>query len=633
MIALAEWAGSDGLSDEQYSRHQQGKAPLRETGHARRKRGRRGCQMTVTPDHIAYQWRLRPPQAPEASEPRPEGRRTGKKRPDDRPQPPRAAVEWQARQITRTSYGWDPAGPVSDTDVAEGPPTRQPVAEPEIIWIRDCVGIQIGAYNSQTDTYDIVLSKLEIALDEDALAMLLALISQGAEDGFRTDIHLPGIPALRRSPAKSFIRRHPDDTRLIVVRRSCGVQIGNRCFQRNTFTLRADGFLIRIDSLHLRSGRRSAMRRLLADPHDRDTAAMIARDIVERALATLLTRLEREFEHLTEPSLITGLRSLYRRIGVSMGFRNTVRLRRRFDASAIRIALLRRVLTEQILRYAQRHAATRQATDEPRASDEQRRPPDAREEPGSRSDPSDGPAPGRPDVGDFWEPFPADDFRGRSAARDHRGRDTGETYCGWDAGEAHRGREVGEDRTRASAAADEQGAHPAPPGSHGRPTAPPTPEPAPHAAASHAPESDEPAERSKPPREVTPERSATARRRELLKATEQTGRAPGDPPAHDSRSGPTARSRPSLLQPLGNPSREPHDGLVCPTGSPIFCSEALVRALEDELLPAPEDQRGRVELPSSPGRDGPGTRGTGWSPPPPGSRDISRDLDLGSPSW
>ncbi|MEV0390155.1 hypothetical protein [Nonomuraea sp. NPDC050643] len=544
MIALAEWAGSDELSDEQYSRHKQGQAPLREAGHARWKRGRRECQVTVTPDHIVYQWPLRPPQTPEPSGPPPEGRRTGEERLDDRAQPPPAAVEWRARQITRTSYGWDPAGPVPEADVAEGPPIRQPVAEPEIIWIRDCVGIQIGAYNSQTDTYDIVLSKLEIALDEEALTALLALISQGAEDRFRTDIRLLGLPAFRGSSAESFTRRHPDDTRLIVVRRSCGVQIGKRCYQRNTFTLRADGFLIRIDSLHLRSGRRSAMRRLLADPHDRDAAAMIARDVVERALATLLTRLEREFERLTEPSLITGLRSLYGRIGVSMGFRNKVRLRRRFDASAIRIALLCRVLTEQILRYAQRHAATRQATDEARAADERR---------------------------------------------------------------------------------------PDPPGSHGRPTAPPTPEPAPHAAASHAPEPGESAERSEPSREVAPERSAIARRRELHKATEQTGPAPGDPPAHDSRSGLTAGSRPSLPQPLGNPSREPRDDLASPTGSSFSCSEALVRGLEDTFHPAPEDQPGSVELPSFSDRDGPGTRGTGWSPPPPDSWDISRDRDLGPP--
>ncbi|MEV5896312.1 hypothetical protein [Nonomuraea fuscirosea] len=242
--------------------------------------------------------------------------------------------------------------------------------EPEIILVRECVGIQIGRHNSQITMYDIIVPEFSLDLGEEPLAALFALISRARRDGFFTDLRIPAPSPFHGSSAESVTSAHPDGRRLIVIQRSYGVQIGDRCFQRNTFTLLVDGLSIRLDSLHLGSRRLEGMRRVLADPSDRSAAGMVARDIVNEAFTALMARLEREAERLVGDAKVTGLRSLYRRFGVSMGFHNRVRVRWRFDVGAVRLRRLSRSLAEQILRYARGRA--RQAEKEARSRTRER---------------------------------------------------------------------------------------------------------------------------------------------------------------------------------------------------------------------------------------------------------------------
>ncbi|MFG1972906.1 RIP homotypic interaction motif-containing protein [Nonomuraea fuscirosea] len=294
---------------------------------------------------------------------------------DPRPRIP-ANSRWTMCERGGTSQGWEFIGSVSGAhfaremeafllrarDPGRHPSPRayaareseaaQPAVEPEIILIRECAGIQIGRNNSQITMYDIVVPEFSLDLGEAPLAALFALISQARRGGFFTDLRISAPSPSHGSSAESVTSAHPDGKRLIVIQRSYGVQIGDRCFQRNTFTLLVDGLSIRLDSLHLRSRRLEEMRRVLADPSDRSAAARVARDIVDEAFATLMARLEREAECLAREARITGLRSLYRRFGVSMGFHNKVRVRWRFNVGAVRLGRLSRLLTDQILRYA-----------------------------------------------------------------------------------------------------------------------------------------------------------------------------------------------------------------------------------------------------------------------------------------
>ncbi|MEV0166236.1 hypothetical protein [Nonomuraea fuscirosea] len=124
--------------------------------------------------------------------------------------------------------------------------------------------------------YDIVVPEFSLDLGEAPLAALFALISQARRDGFFTDLRISAPSPSHGSSAESVTSAHPDGKRLIVIQRSYGVQIGDRCFQRNTFTLLVDGLSIRLDSLHLGSSRLEEMRRVLADLSDRSAAARVA---------------------------------------------------------------------------------------------------------------------------------------------------------------------------------------------------------------------------------------------------------------------------------------------------------------------------------------------------------------------
>lgn len=525
MPAPVKWGDSQGLSAECYRRHRRGEPPLR------------GSRASGAPARFVFRRpkRLRPP-------------------------PARSDSRWQAWQSTRTLYGWKPA---------KAEEHHQPAAELDIIWIRDCVGVQIGKHNSQTTTYDIILSKISILLDERAISALLALISQGAEDGFFTDVRIPGLPSFPGSSAESFTRKHPDDARLIMVRRSCGVQIGNRCFQRIKITILVDGFAIRIDSLHLRSKRLAGMRRLLANPSDRAAASMIADDIVKQAVATLMAHLEKEFDRLVEKSLITGLRSLYRRAGVSMGFHNRVRLRRRFDTRAIRIAHLCHLLTEQILRYAEHQARAR------RTAEERHRRPDT---PRTREGPS------------------------RKRAREQHGPQarTSEHFSTGRPGDADvNGRDAsGAERVPTDAAArpGERDAHTGRPGSHhDRPGEQPTEEPARNADAPSTAPRPSAHERPAASQPSAHERPAAPRRPALTTPAEQNGRGsaePQPPSTPGPSTAPSPADRPST--PSAPLDGGPHDNLSSELGRGDQEDRRVISPSALEPFPPPELESQRV---------------------------------------
>lgn len=269
-----------------------------------------------------------------------------------------------------------PAGPVTRADT-RNPLARHgvPEAGPEpssaedgavrrVIVIERSSGVQVGRENDQYSVYRVALPELEIQSPQELAEALL-------EDGtpWASDIFIHEAPRLRFNRPSggrgSGTHRISDaaaegDT-LVIVRDSCGVEIGDHNVQRNQFRISADRVEVQVGGLEPTAERAELVSWLCADPGDQAAARALAENVAEAATIDLEAELTAEIADMMGSSQIEGWPGAVRdRTGVQIGEGNEADVAVRVNVLSWDAAVLE--LAGRILDAAETLEPSRSAT-------------------------------------------------------------------------------------------------------------------------------------------------------------------------------------------------------------------------------------------------------------------------------
>jgi len=153
-----------------------------------------------------------------------------------------------------------------------------------VILIERCRGVQVGEHNEQCSVYWIILPSVAFGSPQKLADLLLGPDTPWARDVFSHDAQ-PDLGAAAGgsgSTAGSIVAGPGGDT-LVIVRDSCGVQVGDHNFQHNEFRIRVAPVTVRASHLGVTSAREEAISRLRDNPGDMAAARTLAEDVARAA--------------------------------------------------------------------------------------------------------------------------------------------------------------------------------------------------------------------------------------------------------------------------------------------------------------------------------------------------------------